>query len=431
MKLDEVKLNADQARYWMNSKTSFQWNAPGWSHLLVTMMNPNNNDAIVYWSRDVERCATDGRIVIANPDYFFSLKLKQRVAALGHEVAHAVLTDVEMAFRLEQVGTITIGPGKTLPYVDQIAEIAQDLRINAMLKESKIGELADDWYYSDKYTGDMSFVDIYADIYNDCKGDPNRLPAMFPGQRGLDQHLPPGTSAQMPPDQAVQHREQSKQAWKNAIAQAASIARELGVGGDSDAQQKFFEKMLKPKVTWQDEITAEFSRMPGSGGYDWMKFDEELLIRNIFAPARSGYGCNRVCIFMDSSGSIYAVPHLIDRFFAETGGIFTDVKPREIIVIWCDSVVRATYRITDENDLNDCYVDGAQGGGGTDFRPPFEWIEEQGIEDIDMAIYLTDGDGTFPSEPPPYPVLWGDISHYKEKYPKWARVIEIPNDGTA
>jgi predicted metal-dependent peptidase len=42
-----------------------------------------------------------------------------------------------------------------------------------------------------------------------------------------------------------------------------------------------------------------------------------------------------------------------------------------------------------------------------------------------MLIYLTDGDGDFPSLPPPYPVVWGDISHNKEKY-RFGQVVDIP-----
>jgi predicted metal-dependent peptidase len=45
------------------------------------------------------------------------------------------------------------------------------------------------------------------------------------------------------------------------------------------------------------------------------------------------------------------------------------------------------------------------GGGGTDFRPCFRWLEEQGITPQTL-VFLTDLCGTFPSDVPPYPVLW-------------------------
>jgi predicted metal-dependent peptidase len=50
-----------------------------------------------------------------------------------------------------------------------------------------------------------------------------------------------------------------------------------------------------------------------------------------------------------------------------------------------------------------------KGRGGTDFKPGFEWIEENLIEkgeDIAGVIYATDGEcSSFPEEPD-YPVIW-------------------------
>ena len=45
------------------------------------------------------------------------------------------------------------------------------------------------------------------------------------------------------------------------------------------------------------------------------------------------------------------------------------------------------------------------GGGGTDFRPVFEWVDRQGIQP-ELLLYFTDAEGEFPKEPPPFPVVW-------------------------
>jgi predicted metal-dependent peptidase len=45
------------------------------------------------------------------------------------------------------------------------------------------------------------------------------------------------------------------------------------------------------------------------------------------------------------------------------------------------------------------------GGGGTDFRRCFRWLEERGITPQTL-VFLTDLWGTFPSDARPYPVLW-------------------------
>lgn len=45
------------------------------------------------------------------------------------------------------------------------------------------------------------------------------------------------------------------------------------------------------------------------------------------------------------------------------------------------------------------------GGGGTEFAPCFEWVEERGIMP-QTVVFLTDLYGSFPSYTPSYPVLW-------------------------
>ena len=46
------------------------------------------------------------------------------------------------------------------------------------------------------------------------------------------------------------------------------------------------------------------------------------------------------------------------------------------------------------------------GGGGTDFRPVFSYIEEHSELDPNLLIFFTDGYGDYPERPPPYPVMW-------------------------
>ena len=45
-----------------------------------------------------------------------------------------------------------------------------------------------------------------------------------------------------------------------------------------------------------------------------------------------------------------------------------------------------------------------QGGGGTDFRPPFEHVEREGLTPA-CFIYLTD-DASYPKQPADFPTLW-------------------------
>ena len=65
----------------------------------------------------------------------------------------------------------------------------------------------------------------------------------------------------------------------------------------------------------------------------------------------------------------------------------------------------------------------AAGGGGTDFRPVFDWVAERcrrGEARPDALIYCTDGWGTFPPRAPDYPLVWGVTpgSHSNSRTPE-------------
>ena len=46
-----------------------------------------------------------------------------------------------------------------------------------------------------------------------------------------------------------------------------------------------------------------------------------------------------------------------------------------------------------------------KGGGGTDYRPVFDYIDSQ-LPLTTMLLYFTDGDGWYPKRTPSYEVLW-------------------------
>ena len=64
------------------------------------------------------------------------------------------------------------------------------------------------------------------------------------------------------------------------------------------------------------------------------------------------------------------------------------------------------------------------GGGGTDFRPPFKWVQDQELEPA-CLIYLTDMDCRRYPVDPGYPVLWAKIGTWPTQPPPFGDVIEI------
>jgi len=63
------------------------------------------------------------------------------------------------------------------------------------------------------------------------------------------------------------------------------------------------------------------------------------------------------------------------------------------------------------------------GRGGTDFRPAFDWVEDNRV-DPRVLVYMTDGWGTFPESPPNMPVLWLTWGKGAAEYP-FGDVIDL------
>ena len=107
-------------------------------------------------------------------------------------------------------------------------------------------------------------------------------------------------------------------------------------------------------------------------------------------------------IFVDTSASIDQKD--LDTFCSHINVIMRTLQPERLIVIYCDAEVP-------ENGVQEFFrgeVDLEllpEGGGGTDFVPPFEYIEQNRI-DLKCAIYFTDLECTSFPEQPSYPVYW-------------------------
>ena len=65
-----------------------------------------------------------------------------------------------------------------------------------------------------------------------------------------------------------------------------------------------------------------------------------------------------------------------------------------VTVIYCDAAVQKVERFENVSDLKLTRY----GGGGTDFKPPFEYIDKENL-DVEMLLYFTDGwCSSFPDE---------------------------------
>jgi predicted metal-dependent peptidase len=131
------------------------------------------------------------------------------------------------------------------------------------------------------------------------------------------------------------------------------------------------------------------------------------LWRGVMLPSVGSPGPRLVVCAVDTSGSVGS--RLAARFLAEVHALRSGAQCR-LHVLQCDAAITsvATYEAW-ERPGSAALPERFAGRGGTDFRPVFDWVAENVLQsegEPDLLAFLTDGDGPFPAEAPPYRVVW-------------------------
>ncbi len=412
-----VMLTSNQQEQWDETRTAMLWHSPFFAHIFYAKCE-------VVFSDQVPIASTDGRSLIFNPATFFKFTVKERVFIAVHEIAHVIWMHCELRYHWKKQGYVTTGTGKRIPYDANASEImnqAADYVINAMLTEAKIGQRPACGLYDTNLSrdGTEAVVDVWATLMAQQKQGGGKGKQ---GQTGFDKHLDPGAASGQTPHQAAQERKDDAQSWANTITQAAAASRAIGKLPAS--LDRLLGEVIEPAIDWREHIQGFFNRRIGNTGYSWQRPDRRLLARTeaIIAPGCSGNGCGDIVVGIDTSGSIGQQE--LTMFFGCLGGILEDLRPRRLIVMWCDANVGRVDELEDASELHDLRRRKAPGGGGTDFRPVFDEVAKMGIAP-DALVYLTDTFGSFPRHAPAYPVLWAKL--VDRKCP-WGDEVMIPPD---
>lgn len=122
---------------------------------------------------------------------------------------------------------------------------------------------------------------------------------------------------------------------------------------------------------------------------------------------------------------------LVRAFLAETCGILFQTesffKKVHIHILQCDEKVQADTVITSSEEMAE-FVENfeVKGGGGTDFRPVFAYVEalreRQELKRLKGLLYFTDGRGIYPAKRPDYDVafLFMEEDYTDVSVPAWA-----------
>ena len=252
---------------------------------------------------------------------------------------------------------------------------------------------------SDPQNGDDSSGDGSADAPPSC--DPAGTGEVMdaPASGGEDGGCP------SPSDIAAE-----EQAWDEAMHQAASLAR--AQGKLPGAVEETVRGAHAITVDWRT-LLRRYMTDAAKRDYSWSVPNRRFIDSGLYLPSIRSEGIDTIAVIVDTSGSLPAAT--LAAFWAEIREIATELQPERVILLQVDAAVQDAAEYAASDLPEEIRV---RGRGGTDFRPGFAWLEENGIRP-GVCLYLTDMlCSSYPETEPDFPVIW---ANYAEPPGDWNR----------
>jgi len=375
-------------------------------------------------------------ILLVDPDFLAAITAPQAGEVVSHELLHLLRRHCDRMDAIPQVNR-------------EIAGVAVDLEINDDLKEEllpadpslpkkyglKNGQMAEEYYdallkqaqQQAKAGGGEDGDGEGKDSKSNGKADVAR------GRCGSGSGGPPvdgepeGAAGAKPRSSADldRIRRDVAEAIQQHVAQKGrgSVPGGLLVWAESELQP--------PKVRWQDQlrraIRAGVATIAGRVDYTRTRFSRRQAAFGAVARALGGSTplmpalCAprpRVAFGVDTSGSM-GHDELV-RAVSEAQGCLRAIGT-PITFLACDAAVHETREVRTAAEL----ASQLKGGGGTDFRPVFQAVEELRPK-VDLFVFVTDGQGPAPAQAPRgFETIWVLVGPYSSAPCGWGKKIQI------
>jgi len=196
--------------------------------------------------------------------------------------------------------------------------------------------------------------------------------------------------------------------WKEKMVEAAQRAKMMGKS--PVGMERFFEKSLFPENNWR-AILYKFINKSITQNSNFNRPNRRFISRGLYMPAKIRENMD-IVFAVDTSGSISE--KMLGDFYRELITVRDSFANINITILTCDTEIHEVIVIknheTPEIEM--------KGGGGTSFKEPFLWVEEN-KPNAKILIYLTDLYGDFPEfEAGNCRTLWA--------IPKSSEGVEIP-----
>jgi predicted metal-dependent peptidase len=248
-----------------------------------------------------------------------------------------------------------------------------------------------------------------------------------PGKPGIGDDLRPDLSQSDVGKKAAKGCKAAKakiaNGWRvSVIAAAMAHERKHGRGHLPAGISKMVADLQECKIDWRDVLSQWIgengNRLDFTFRRPRRRFDSNVL----YLPSYQKYGVDDVVILWDTSGSMNGRETDI---LSEVQGICEDLG-LVLKVICCDTEIHVTNDVKEAVDM----IGEIKGGGGSDFNPAFDYLEEEMFNGV--VVCFTDGYIGVPDLKPPHikDVLWciepSKKNSFADKDPtegRWGQVL--------
>jgi predicted metal-dependent peptidase len=357
-------------------------------------------------STSTKSMKTNSIVLEYNPEFIKSLTASELTGVLIHEVLHCVF--LHFARQKERnlkrwniacdyaINPVVLAAGYKLPsgvlFRNDLKDMSAEAIYNQLEKEDEKNQIR-------KKNGEPIIPANKKGGGNgkECDEDTWDIGGVFPYK---------GTQSG---DELYQER-----AWKIATQEAAQVARaqgEMPRGID-----RVIKNLLDPQLSWR-EILARFITENSRSDYMWSRPNRRYINRRVYLPMLNSPTLGTIVIMVDTSASIRQQE--LNSFGSEIGGVLLSYPSTNLRVMYIDSVVAHD----EEVDIGSLDLH-PKGGGGTNFKPGFRRLMEEGVEPS-CVLYFTDGECDSYPKAPAYPVLWVLPSLRSSFRPPFGEVLRL------
>lgn len=229
--------------------------------------------------------------------------------------------------------------------------------------------------------------------------NPNQDPN---GQGQSDKYGKVGEDPDFNPNVSPEDMKKNQEKMRE-LAVAAAQQVERSRGSMPAHLKRIVKDLLEPEIPWQEMLIQFVTRAVGDKNR-WSRPNRRFVHQGLYLPSKEGEKI-KIAVGVDTSGSTAGD---IKKFLSEINAIVKNYGNYEVHLIQCDWEVQDYTLYNDENPLDLEHMDfQVHGGGGTQMKPIFDYINEHEL-DADCIAIFTDGfvERFTEKDAPDIPTLW-------------------------